>query len=493
MKRLYLFLLLNLLIYISFAQKKEFDSYDLTSAAKMLNEIYRNGNDKSKLKDLSSELMLSKDENINMVGYSAMRVTEDNEGKDSLERLIINKFPSGYLVRQLEFDKLIQDSILTVNQSELRINDFYRRFPKSYFQSLKHAEKFGFNPLSFYDWSYLEISKQFINSKNYELALHYVLQTDSLTNKLESYSIVAQQLLDRREDSKALTLSGKAYNILNKHQNLIIDEAIVTQVNHIYLKSLIATDSVNQAISLANKLYDEGDRNLFIIKYLIQSYRDKLSYKKALNIIEDNVVQNHQSIDEIISVDELQQLYTKVGDSVSYDSYLFDLRNKAKANRITNLKSQLIKKVAQDFSLYNLDNKMVNLSDFKGKVVVLDFWATWCGPCIRSFPGMQSVVNKYKNDEDVEFLFINTSQKESDYKSIVSEFIKKNNYSFNVLFDEMTDWNKRIATLYEVEALPTKIIIDRNGDIRFHSSGTSASEDDIMDDLSSRIELVKNL
>ncbi|MCA5004201.1 TlpA family protein disulfide reductase [Sphingobacterium bovistauri] len=493
MKRFCLYLLMHLLGFMSFAQKKEFDSYDLTSAVKMLNEVYHNGKDKSKLRDLSSEFMFSKNENINMLGYSAMSLVEDNEGKDSLKRLIINKFPNGYLVRQLEFDKLIQDSIITVDQYELCINDFYRRFPKSYFQSLKSAEKFGFNPLSFYDWSYLEISKKFINSKNYELALHYVLLTDSLTKKLESYSIVGQQLLDLRENSKALMLSDKAYYILNKHDKPVIDEATVTQVNHIYLKSLIATDSTNQAISLANKLYNEGDRTLFIIKYLIQRYRDKLSYKEALHIIEDNIVQNHYSIVEIISDNELQQLYTKVGDSRSYDSYLSDLRNKAKDNRIANLKSQLIKRSAQDFSLYNLENKMVNLSDFRGKVVILDFWATWCGPCIRSFPGMQSLVNKYKNDEDVQFLFINTSQKEPDFKSIVSEFIKNNNYSFNVLFDEMTDWNKRIATLYEVKALPTKIIIDKYGDIRFHSSGSSSSIDEIMNDLITRIEIVKNL
>lgn len=76
---------------------------------------------------------------------------------------------------------------------------------------------------------------------------------------------------------------------------------------------------------------------------------------------------------------------------------------------------------------------------------------------------------------------------------MVSDFINENNYSFNVLFDEMNDWNKRIATRYDVEALPTKIIIDKNGYIRYHSSGTSSSIDDIMDDLSTRIEIVKTL
>lgn len=493
MKRFYLFLVLNLLGYLSFAQNKELLITDLSSAVKMLNKVYSTGKDQSKLKDLAREFMLSQDENINMIAYSAISLIGDSEGKDSLEKLILNKYPNGYLARQLEFDKLIEDPILTVNQYVSRINDFYNRFPQGYFKSLKNAEKFGFNPLSFYDWSYLEISKKCINNKNYELAVHYVLQTDSLIKKLEAYSLVAQQLLDLSENSNALMLSSEAHYILNNYKNLIADEKIETQVNHIYLKSLMATDSVNQAISLATKLYNEGDRTLFIIKYLIKSYKDKLAYKEALYIIEDNVTHNQYRIIDLITYSEFQQLYNKVGNSVSYDLYYSNLLNKAKDNLIASLASQLMKRAAQDFSLYNLENKKVKLSDFKGKVVILDFWATWCGPCIRSFPAMESLVNKYKNDEDVQFLFINTAQKESDYKSIVSDFIKKNNYSFNVLFDEMNDWNKRIAKLYEVEALPTKIIIDRNGDIRFHSSGTLSSIDEIMNDLSTRIELIKTL
>lgn len=181
MKKLYLFLLLNVLGCMSFAQNSEIQGVDLDSAVKILNELYSTGKDLSKLEDLSRELMCSTDENINMVAYSAISLTGNSEERDRLEKLLIDRFPNGYLARQLEFDKLIQDSILTANQYALRINDFYRRFAKRYFSPLKEAEKFGFNPLSFYDWSYLEVSKRFIENENFEFAIEYVLRTDSVS------------------------------------------------------------------------------------------------------------------------------------------------------------------------------------------------------------------------------------------------------------------------------------------------------------------------
>jgi len=112
--------------------------------------------------------------------------------------------------------------------------------------------------------------------------------------------------------------------------------------------------------------------------------------------------------------------------------------------------------------LTNSDGKKVHLSDYKGKVIVLDFWATWCGPCRASFPKMQELVKKYK-DKNVEFFFINVWEKMNpvDLKANVTDFIKENKYSFNVLYD----FKDEIVSQYKIDAIPSKIIIDKKGNI----------------------------
>jgi peroxiredoxin len=151
----------------------------------------------------------------------------------------------------------------------------------------------------------------------------------------------------------------------------------------------------------------------------------------------------------------------------------------------------MIRKEAPDFSLVNMAGETVKLSDLKGKVVVLDFWATWCGPCKVSFPGMQAAVNKYKDDKEVEFLFIDTWQREDNYKEVVGQFIAENNYTFHVLFDEMKDREKSTTTAYGVDGIPHKVVIDKEGFIRFEASGGSADVEKVLTEMETKIELAR--
>jgi thiol-disulfide isomerase/thioredoxin len=115
-----------------------------------------------------------------------------------------------------------------------------------------------------------------------------------------------------------------------------------------------------------------------------------------------------------------------------------------------------------DFALTDIEGKKVQLSDFKGKVVVLDFWATWCGPCRASFPYMQKMVQKYKG-KPVAFLFINTGENTTPDETvqIASKFITEKKYDFNVLFD----FEKEVSEKYQIKGIPTKIIIGKDGNL----------------------------
>ncbi len=150
---------------------------------------------------------------------------------------------------------------------------------------------------------------------------------------------------------------------------------------------------------------------------------------------------------------------------------------------------------APTFTLKDVDGKAVSLTDYKGKVVVLDFWATWCEPCKASFPGMQQAVNRYKDDLDVVFLFIDTREKVKDYQQLVSSFLKENQYSFKVLYDEMgfTTTNSKLYNDYKIAGIPTKFIIDRNGIVRFEKIGFMPDNSDLelANEVSDMIEKAK--
>lgn len=117
--------------------------------------------------------------------------------------------------------------------------------------------------------------------------------------------------------------------------------------------------------------------------------------------------------------------------------------------------SGLVGKPAPDFTLNNMQGQPVSLSDYRGKVVIVNFWATWCPPCREEMPSMEKLYREQRA-AGLELLAINT---EENGKRVVSKFLQRTPYSFPILLDS----DSEAMNGYRVYRLPESFIVDRNG------------------------------
>jgi thiol-disulfide isomerase/thioredoxin len=144
------------------------------------------------------------------------------------------------------------------------------------------------------------------------------------------------------------------------------------------------------------------------------------------------------------------------------------------------------------FALKNLDGKTVSLADLKGKVIVLDFWATWCVPCVKSFPAMQLVADKYKGDPNVRILFIDTKERAENGPDLVRQFITDHHYNFQVLLDEKASDGKQgqFFRQFDEPYIPARFIVNAAGKVIGEEVGlpTSLTDEEMARDLEKQIE-----
>lgn len=118
--------------------------------------------------------------------------------------------------------------------------------------------------------------------------------------------------------------------------------------------------------------------------------------------------------------------------------------------------------IAPDFELTTLKGETVRLSDYRGKRVFVNFWATWCPPCRAEMPDME----KLYGDMDIEILAVNLTESEKS-KEDVTQFVEEFGLTFPVPMDEKSD----VQDTYRVQAYPTSYLIDANGRIQYVAIG----------------------
>jgi len=135
------------------------------------------------------------------------------------------------------------------------------------------------------------------------------------------------------------------------------------------------------------------------------------------------------------------------------------------------------------FRLETLDGVGFSSTTFAGKVVVLDFWATWCGPCIQAFPEYQRLHEKYRDNPEIAFYAVNTSWR-NDTREMAQQFMRERGFTFPAVYDSLS----RASTLLNIRSIPTTLVFDRKGVLRLRHTGSSAGTGRFFRTISETIE-----
>ncbi len=125
-----------------------------------------------------------------------------------------------------------------------------------------------------------------------------------------------------------------------------------------------------------------------------------------------------------------------------------------------------------DFALYDYDTNKVNFSDFAGKTVVLNLWASWCPPCKAEMPEFNELDKQFKQSGEAVLLSINSTDGQQETKETALEFLKKNQYTMDVYYDE----GLTIAAMFGIRSMPVTLVIDKNGNLFDYAMGQTTKE-----------------
>lgn len=129
---------------------------------------------------------------------------------------------------------------------------------------------------------------------------------------------------------------------------------------------------------------------------------------------------------------------------------------------------------APDFAFTSQQGEYIELEDLKGKVVVLDFWGTWCPPCVESVPELRNLHKRYSKEPSFVLIGISSDGDEATWR----EFTEKN----RMIWPQYRDKDRKILNAFNIRSFPTYIIIDHEGIIRYQSVGFSWTRSANLDD-----------
>ncbi len=314
------------------------------------------------------------------------------------------------------------------------------------------------------------LEESFLHVNNY--AYYAALEESAFLHFSDSIYHLKLSLFDKHKDQFCKEFKKLEFASLEREYLSKISDY---ESMHQYLTK-DRTFKVSDSFPDAFKNIDVNDEELLLIPYYsgfigdFVSKKARTQYKAAdsisyftvyLNTL-DTVISNSK-IKEKLAYDFVQYnfnyakdkeyCYQKVKAMISKPEYLEEIND-----IYTRLKKIEKGAISPTFTLYDVDSNLVKLEDFKGKLVYIDIWSTWCGPCIKEIPHLLALEEEFKN-EDIAFVSICEDNDRNRWKSIV----KKNNLTGVHLF--ISEQNHPFIEAYLVTGVPRFILLDKEGRI----------------------------
>ncbi|HEY8957415.1 redoxin domain-containing protein [Chitinophaga sp.] len=392
----------------------------------------------------------------------------EKHAADSLAALLRRRFPAGLFVREEHMQAVNQEK--DFGRKTALFNQFIKQFPEPVTKG---------NPDYQYTRLYQEMGKAAIESKDEAAAEKYVARLQQRNDKVVFFAQAARYYLSQQQLPAAAKWAKRGVQITDTTTAYGWDA-------YLAMASVrLEQQQYEKGLPLAATAYahtKNKEAALLYVKLLVAA-----GQSATAQALLESAVQHGQASVEMKA--QLKTLYEKTGNILPYQQYLAGLMPPADNKEKQSLKESMLKEPVADISLLDTAGKAVQLADLKGKIVVLDFWATWCKPCIQSFPAMQQVMQQHP---EVVFLFIATFET-GDALQKVKQFSHEKQFPFRYLIDEPLkgESNFKAFTHFRVPSVPYKVVLDKKGDIRFRSGGFAGNDDALITELNTMIGLLE--
>ncbi|MEZ4903084.1 MAG: TlpA disulfide reductase family protein [Spirosomataceae bacterium] len=304
--------------------------------------------------------------------------------------------------------------------------------------------------------------------KNQTIYLRYGKSTDSLQSATGEFSFKGQV-----EDlTTAYLRVGKTQTSFFLEKNAVLNfNAVLEELDNATITGTRLNDDLSKYTASIAEL---NNQRRPVMSTLMDAYQKKQPYKEYSDQVEkideqisakakDFIQSNTESVFSAWLVrskffygddEELSSMYQYLKGHALASNYAKDLKKKIEANAKTG-----VGQVAPEFTQNDVNDKPVSLTSLRGKYVLVDFWASWCGPCRQENPNVVKAYNQYK-DKGFTILGVSLDQKKEPWLKA----IEKDQLTWTHVSD-LKYWQNEVAVMYGINSIPASLLLDPNGKI----------------------------